>query len=146
MNNRQWIEPIIDRSRMDILSRTPRAYLNVVDIRRIESNIVYLSELLGIHGYNFEAIEAKDWNNDDITKVADIRSICENIVSIVRAYHELEGYAQLLEITFESLDYTDVNAIERVLFELHRLLMNSDSNTSLGWAIGMAHAELYVSA
>jgi len=143
--SRQWIEPILDRSDADIVNRTAKAFLNVGDIRRIESNIAYLSEQLRIHGYSFEAIIPGNWSKDDIAKVADLERVRDSIIAIMQTYHELEAHTVTLQaMMFERLDFTNVNDIEHVLFDVHTLLTNSDRSKSLGWAMGMAHAGLYV--
>lgn len=143
---RQWIEPIIDRSNIDIANRTPKAFLNVDDINRIESNIAYLSEQLRVHGYSFNIINPNNWNRDDIAKIVNLDHIRDSIISIMQTYHELEVHIETLQaMTFEKLGFVDVNDIENILFDIHILLTNSDSNKSLGWTMGMAHTDLYIS-
>jgi len=144
--SRQWITPITDRSNIDISRRTPKGYLNVVDIRRIESNIAYLSEQLREHGFRSDVATPNEWSKDDIVKVSDLESIRDSIISIMETYYMLDEHARALQaITFESLNFTNVNDIERTMFDLHRLLTSTESITNLSWAMGMAHTGLYVS-
>jgi len=141
---RNWIEPIIDRTNIDITGRTPKAFLNVVDIERIESNIAYLSTWIGRMGFAVEEVIPSDWNKDGIPKVSDIAVICENIMTLMQAYYEPEGHAEHLDFNFRALHFENVNDIERILLDLYTLLTNAGSNKSLGWAIGIAHSGLYV--
>ena len=119
---RQWTEPITDRSRLDIMGRTLKAYLHAGDLNRIESNIAYLSERLKRQGYSIHVIAVNDWNRDDIPRAADIRHICESIAAITQAYYEPDDYTGISDIPDRALHYSDVNSIEKNLSGIKDLI------------------------
>ncbi|HBU13069.1 MAG TPA: hypothetical protein DEB31_10230 [Clostridiales bacterium] len=116
-----WIEPIADRNQSDIENKTPKAFLNMVDINRIEGNIAYLSETLSAQGYHIQPIQPVDWERSGIPKPLDMQKICDNIEAIVAAYYEPDGYADLAGIPDKTLDYADINKVESNLWGIKAL-------------------------
>ena len=143
---REWIEPITDRNQRDITHRTPKAYLNTTDIRRIESNIAYLAKNLKSAGYIITPITPKAWEKNNIPKVADLEHICKSILTLVQTYEHPRDHADLTTIPNETLHYLEVNDMEQILFDLHRFITNAERSTDLAWAMNTAHIGIYASA
>jgi hypothetical protein len=119
---RQWIEPVTDRGRFDIASRTPKAFLHASDLNRIENNIAYLSERLNIQGYRIMTIPPKGWDRDMVPRVSDLRYICEGILAIIQAYHIPDGYTDISGIPDKAPDFTDINNIEYNIASIKALI------------------------
>jgi len=119
---RLWTEAVTDRSRHDIISGTPKAYLHAADMNRIESNIAYLSERLSRQGYRIQAAEPTVWSRDGVPRVADIVYISGSIQAITRAYYEPDGYTDISDLPGKALDYTDINNVERNLAGIKALI------------------------
>jgi len=124
---RQWTEPVTDRSRFDIASRTPKAFLHASDLNRIEGNIAYLSEHLNSQGYRIMPIPPKGWSVSDIPRTADLRYICESIMAIIQAYHKPAGYTDISGIPDNSPNFTDINSIEQNLAAIKTLIRGTIS-------------------
>ena len=105
----KWVEPVTDRTSLDLASRTGKAYLNVEDLRRIEGNIAYLSECLNGERYGVEAFEAKLWSRGDLPTTADIARICARTEAIAKAYYHPDVYEDISWLSDKRLDITDVN-------------------------------------
>jgi len=118
----KWITPITDRSILDITVKTPKAYLNVTDLSRIESNIAYLSKRLSLLGYRIKQTIPIDWAKCGVPRVADIQRICESILEIVNVYHKPCEYTDLSGIPNKPLHFTDINAIEQNLSQILSLI------------------------
>jgi len=136
---RKWIEPVTDRSLLDIKVRAPKAFLHADDLNRIESNIAYLSERINRLGYNIEAVLPTDWRKCAVPRVADVERICDNILKIINAYRKPDGYTDLSDIPQKALHITDVNDLERNLLLLLELL---ESGLSHGFLTRFTHGEL----
>ena len=118
----RWIEPIIDRSQSDITNRTSKAYLNAADWNRIEGNIVYLSETLYSLGYEIQPMPVIDWDRDGIPTKWDIQRICDNIATIMAFYYEPRGHVKISDLPGKTLDFNDVNHLEKNLLGIKELL------------------------
>jgi len=136
---RVWTEAVTDRNRVDIMARTPKAYLHATDFNRIEGNIAYLSERLDRLGYNIRLIQENNRDRDDIPKSADFKHICDSIEVITQAYYEPDDYADISEIPGKVLDYMDINNIEKNLSGIKDLI---DRGTSHNYLKQFTHGEL----
>ena len=104
-----WITPIYDRTVEDIEYKTPKAYLNVADLNRIENNIKYLADTFSVQ------IETKEWGIMDIPLSFDFERIEENIEKIKAKIGKAYWNLPALPInTFEK-----VNDIEHLLKVIH---------------------------
>jgi len=107
-----WIQPIFDRTIFDISVKAPNAFLNAVDLRRIENNIAYLSERLNLLGYRIMPIIPNGWEKCGVPRVTDLQRICDDIIKIVSAYHKPDGFSDPSNIRVKFLHFNDVNTIE----------------------------------
>jgi hypothetical protein len=128
---RAWTEAVTDRNRLDLIGRTPKAYLHASDLNRIESNIAYLSDRLGKLGYSIQVIAEKDWCRDDIPKIDDMRHICDSIVVITQAYYIPDVYTDISDIPDRALHYSDVNDIEKNLSSVKDLIERGATHSYL---------------
>ena len=119
---REWTEAITDRTGLDIMGRTPKAYLHASDLNRIESNMAYLSMRLNRLGYSIQLTAVNDWSRDCIPKAADIWHICDSITAITQAYYEPDGYIDISDIPDKALHYSGVNSIEKNLSVIKDLI------------------------
>ena len=102
----RWQTPIYNRTQKDIDNHNPIAYLNVSDMNRIEGNIGYIAELMGID------IVIKEWKDKDLPTTADFKRIGENIKTLETqiAFTHYEDYPISPINTFQKL-----NTIEAII-------------------------------
>jgi len=142
---RSWIRPITDRNQLDLTRRTAKAFLNVADLNRIESNLAYLSERLNNLGYKVMPVKVENWNKTKVPRVVNIQNICNSVIDITRAYYNPDEYTDISRIPNSPLHFSHINSIEQILADLHRLSANMRDTTNLGWAMGIAHTGLHSS-
>lgn len=68
-----WQQPIYSRTSKDIENKTNKGYLNYTDMNRIEGNIEFIAELMGIN------VITKSWNVLTLPTSADFTRIINNI-------------------------------------------------------------------
>lgn len=68
-----WQTPIYDRTQSDIDNKTSKGYLNIVDLNRIEGNIEYIANLMGVE------VTTKKWEVTSIPYSTDFDRIMNNI-------------------------------------------------------------------
>lgn len=77
----EWIQPVYDRTSLDILSGTSKGYLNAEDLQRIDGDIMYLSNLLGA------AYTAADWTMESLPTVSQFQRMYLGLVRIVAKFY-----------------------------------------------------------
>ena len=137
-----WIMPVADRTQADIDNRTQKAYLNAIDLNRIEGNIAYLSDTLNSYTYQIQPVLPTEWNLEDILNPADIENITDKIKTITEAYYEPIGFIDLSDLPEKSLDYEDINHIEQNLLGIKSLLDSGIHYTTSGELKQYTHGEL----
>lgn len=139
-----WVTPVYDRVEADVVFAKEKiaewikaiqtgdsvstydlkGCLNLSDLNRIEGNIKFLAEKLSALGYPPD-VSTKTWKRSDIPNEEDIERIIYNIKSIINAYYQQEGVADLpLGMT----GWDEINAIEENLAkikELYDAMLNS---------------------
>jgi len=128
---RQWLEAITDRSQSDITEKTPKAYLNAVDVNRIANNIAYLSDTLRRMGYITNANPSSNWSRSSNMTDADLRNLCNFIHGITLAFYTPAGFTSLTNLPTKQLDYTDVNSIERNLLRIYQMIEQGMTHNSM---------------
>lgn len=68
-----WIQPVYDRTINDVQNKTSKGYLNYTDMNRIEGNIAWIGELMGV------SVEIKTWTTLTVPTSADFTRIKDNI-------------------------------------------------------------------
>ena len=117
-----WIEPITDREESDIKNKTPKAYINVADLNRIEGNVEYLTEKLNEFLFSIQTRSKTDWDNSKIPFKSDIERISKNVTKIKDSYYRPNDFKDIPNLENKRLDYEDINLIEKDLQRLKRLL------------------------
>lgn len=115
-----WIEPITNRTQSDIVNKTPKGFINDLDLNRIENNCDYLAEQLNKYGY-FVVISTKtDWSMDEFPSATEINRIRDNINALLEAYFKMPGSPDIRY--WNSLNWQDANSLEQNLLNINTLL------------------------
>lgn len=107
-----WIETITDRTITDIQEKTYKAFINTVDLNRIESDTGYLASYLIKQYPQISGLTIKtNWNRNDIPTVESMERIRSNAERILRTIYSTESIA-----TFNNVfTYENANQIELAL-------------------------------
>ena len=115
-----------------------------IDMNRVESNVGTLRQMLGESGVSVNIVTKTDWTKEDIPEQDDIQRYTNNIKEMLRAFAAFPTTPSppdnLLHLGYES-----ANDIERILFDINRLIKFMERNINLGWAMGIAHIGLHSS-
>lgn len=144
-----WIDPIYDRTQADarrveglnnIISAngfaalTPseqtewsaglKGALKAADLNRIEGNTQHLSALLYAYGYGMAGLTHNtDWDMTDLPMVSHLERIRCNIQHMIDIYH---AQAAQLPEDLSSPDWRDINAVERILYEMADMIQRME--------------------
>lgn len=83
--------------------------LNLIDIKRIEDNIAYLSDRLREYAYPSD-VSTREWSKDMLPNEKDVQRIISNVKALIIAFYQSSD-APPLPTTM--LSYSDINSIER---------------------------------
>lgn len=108
-----WTEPVYDRSNEDVLLGNKKAYINAVDLNRIEANCEELAELLGV------SILVRSWTREGFPAVSQLARIRGNIQTLREAYYTYRATPDTPENPLTHREKW--NAAERILADLHEL-------------------------
>ena len=114
---------IFDRTQNDLEQKTPKGYYNYTDLNRIEAWCEYLANLLNSYSYSVNIQVKKNWQMSDLPNTDDMERIRKNVNAIKTAFH---AYTEIPE----NLNYMTIekaNSIEKILFEIDRLVKNMSS-------------------
>ena len=113
-----WKEPIYDRKQSDIDNKTPKGYLNISDLNRIENNIAYIAELMG------KKVTTKTWSLYMLPSSSEFDRIKSNITALEEGINFT---------TYEDLPSNPINTFEKVnLIEALIASINGDFELILG--------------
>lgn len=114
-----WIEPIFDRTQRDVRDKTSKGYLNIDDLNRIESNIDFLGNAIGVE------VETVTWNRN----MLPTKEQFDRILSDLRSIKESRTIVQTLDIPVQPINtYEKINTIEKILYDVYQnYIMWSDS-------------------
>ena len=142
-----WITPIYDRKQSDVdLLKTLKNKINQLywesltvlekenwfigkgaikytDLNRIENNSLYLKEQLEQYGYLATVDVKLDWEMTDFLKLEDINRIKQNVINLIDGYYSLP-WSPVISLVPTTLDFEQVNEIEKMLFDLDYILNN----------------------
>lgn len=106
-----WQTPIYDRTQSDIDNKTSKGYLNIVDLNRIEGNIEYIANLMGVE------VTTKKWEVTSIPYSTDFDRIMNNIKILQEKiiFYKYEAMPKNPINTF-----TKVNILERMIYRINR--------------------------
>lgn len=135
-----WRNPVFDRVQEDVdnaltqikqwreemtQGEIPQVFelkgcLNVSDLIRIEENIEYIITLVNEVLFPTYGVIRNNWSMEDIPTVEDVNRILNNIRTIRTNYYPPADAPAVPE---NMLTFTDINAIEKNLYELKEMLI-----------------------
>lgn len=104
-----WIQPIYDRAQSDVDNKTSKGYLNYTDMNRIEGNIAYIAEIMGV------SVETKAWTALTVPSSKDFDRINNNI-NTLKKVNDFTSYKDLPGNPINT--YDKVNLIESLLYAI----------------------------
>ena len=106
-----WITPITDRTQSDVYNKTPKGYLNISDLNRIEGNIKVLSDILHL------GLTVQTWSYDTLVTKTRMQNILNNINAIKNAW-QAAGVDDTPALPINNID--KVNTIEKILLDTYK--------------------------
>jgi len=119
-----WIAPVYDRSAADVAARAEKCYFSAETLNRIEGNLQYLAELLGV-----TEVETRTWAGTDFLRLSDMQRILANLAAVRDSYYALPGSPDIPEPP--ATMWSDVNAIEEITAGIQELWKRNENRMKL---------------
>lgn len=120
----EWIAPVYDRTAADVTAGAEKCYFSAETLNRIEGNLQYLAELLGV-----TEVETRTWAGTDFLRLSDMQRILANLAAVREAYHALPGSPDIPAPP--ATLWSDVNAIEEITAGIHELWQRNQNRMKL---------------
>lgn len=120
----EWIAPVYDRTAADVAAGAEKCYFSAETLNRIEGNLQYLAELLGV-----TEAETRTWAGTDFLRLSDMQRILANLAAVREAYHALPGSPDIPAPP--ATLWSDVNAIEEITAGIHELWQRNQNRMKL---------------
>lgn len=120
----EWIAPVYDRTASDVAAGAEKCYFSAETLNRIEGNLKYLAELLGV-----TEVETRAWAGTDFLRLSDMQRILANLAAVREAYHALPGSPDIPAPP--ATLWSDVNAIEEITAGIHELWQRNQNRMKL---------------
>ena len=120
----EWIAPVYDRTAADVAAGAEKCYFSAETLNRIEGNLQYLAELLGV-----TEVETRTWAGTDFLRLSDMQRILANLAAVREAYHALPGSPDIPALP--ATLWSDVNAIEEITAGIHELWQRNQNRMKL---------------
>ena len=120
----EWIAPIYDRTAADVAAGAEKCYFSADARNRIEGNIQYLADLLGVTD-----VVTHIWEATDYLRLSDMQRILSNLAAVRKAYHALPGNPDIPAPP--ATLWSDVNAIEEITAGIHELWQRNQNRMKL---------------
>lgn len=120
----EWIAPVYDRTAADVAAGAEKCYFSAETLNRIEGNLQYLAELLGV-----TEVETRTWAGTDFLQLSDMQRILANLAAVREAYHALPGSPDIPAPP--ATLWSDVNAIEEITAGIHELWQRNQNRMKL---------------
>lgn len=120
----EWIAPVYDRTAADVAAGAEKCYFSAETLNRIEGNLQYLAELLGV-----TEVETRTWAGTDFLRLSDMQRILANLAAVREAYHALPGSPDIPAPP--ATLWSDVNAIEEITAGIHELWQRNQNRMKL---------------
>lgn len=120
----EWIAPVYDRTATDVAAGAEKCYFSAETLNRIEGNLQYLAELLGV-----TEVETRTWAGTDFLRLSDMQRILANLAAVREAYHALPGSPDIPAPP--ATLWSDVNAIEEITAGIHELWQRNQNRMKL---------------
>lgn len=116
-------ELITDRTRIDVINRTPKGFIAYTDLNRVEEACAELAEHLGVD------INTKtDWAMSDFRTDSDMDRIRGNINKLRGSFYVLPTTPPTpTKIRYQ--DVTEANNIEQILLDMYTLWESTQQGT-----------------
>ena len=121
----EWITPVYDRVESDVVYGNPKGSLTPDTLNRLENNIAVLTEMLDALGSAQAGIIVREepWTRNDYLLLREFNRIKQNILYIRRTGIIQAGTPTIeLSAKFAGVTWQELNAMERILFDVHQLL------------------------
>ena len=116
-----------------------KGMLTINTLNRIESKISELNSLLEMLGYVPLDIVIKNWGYTDIFSVDEFNRIVANVGMLRAAIPMMKDTP---DTPLAKYYYSNINDLEKILYDIDFLLNNSKRNVNFSWAIGIADTGL----
>ena len=113
--------------------------LTINTLNRIESKISELNSLLETLGYVPFDIVIKNWEYTDIFSSDEFNRILANVGMLRAAIPVMKDTP---DTPMAEYYYSNINDLEKILYDIDFLLNNSQKNVNFYWAIGIADTGL----
>lgn len=120
----EWIAPVYDRTAADVAAGAEKCYFSAETLNRIEGNLQYLAELLGV-----TEVETRTWAGTDFLRLSDMQRILANLAAVREAYHALPGSPDIPAPP--ATLWSEVNAIEEITAGIHELWQRNQNRMKL---------------
>lgn len=107
-----WTQPVFDRTQQDVLMETEKGFLNVEDLNRIEGNIEYLSDLMGL------SYEPYEWSMEDMPTGERLANIRNGVAQIKQSFYGLPNTPKYTPSNPLN-SWKKINEIEQILNDYH---------------------------
>ena len=115
---------IFDRTIKDLFEKTNKSFYNATDLNRVESATYYIERLLQIYSYfNNNLIYKTNWLMSDFPSETEMRRYLSNIQELINAFY-LKLDSPSLPNDMNLLTIEEANAIEKILYDLKKLIEN----------------------
>lgn len=116
-----WQTPICDRTEQDVQAGADKCYFSAEMLNRIEGNIAFLADLFRV------TVHTKIWKSTDFLTVSEWKRILQDLETVRAAYVTLPQTPDVP--AFPATLWTDVNAIESILYRKRDLWDRNRANT-----------------
>lgn len=120
----EWVAPVFDRTAADVAAGAEKCYFSAETLGRIEGNIQFLADLLGVTG-----VQTRSWMPTDFLRLSDMQRILANLAAVREAYHALPGSPDIPAPP--ATLWSDVNAIEEITAGIHELWQRNQNRMKL---------------
>ena len=118
----------------DVLNDTNRLYINYTDLNRIENRMREISDKLNNYKIKNDIITKTNWEKQVSTNImtnqpikSQLDRIRNNLQTLMTSYYVVPKTPAAPE-TLENLTIYKINALEKILYDLHVLIRNMENS------------------
>lgn len=112
MANLTWINPIFDRTQLDIVNRTNKGFLNYTDLNRIENNIEFLFIII-----SGGLIDPRRWSRGEFPRQEHFDRLISLLTRLKQFYPDIS-----VNVPSTILNFKGINDAERIIFETKQFI------------------------
>lgn len=127
--------PVFDRTQVNVdnvkkgINDDKGAFLYTV-ANRIENNSKYISNLLTFYGYT-TYVDTREWKREDIPNIDDINRMKNNLNILKKSFFVYKTTPNV-NTNKTSINFTDVNNMEKILYDIEKLIVLLDKQYIYG--------------